>query len=324
MQYTKLGRTGLYVSRLVLGTMNFGSTTDEKDAFYIMDAALDAGINFFDTANNYGFLTGHPGITEQIIGNWFAQGGNRRERVVLATKVHEDMCDPTDGPNTKPGLSIYKVRRHFEKSLQRLKTEHVELYYMHHIDRSVTWDENWDAFQNLQERGLIDYIGASNFPAWEIATAQQEAKARHFMGIAVEQDKYNLNSRIPELEVLPCCKAYGIGFIAWGPLDGGLLSGKGKDTLRRKNNKANYEKYADRLTAFSKACNDAGIPEAEAAQAWILQNPSVTAPIIGVRTLDHLKSCLHVLDIKLDPAFVEELNSIFPGTGGEAPEAYDW
>lgn len=324
MEYTKLGRTGLRVSRLCLGTMNFGSTTPEKDAFYIMDAALDAGINFFDTANNYGFLTGEQGVTEEIIGRWFAQGGSRRERVVLSTKVHEDMNDPADGPNTAPGLSIYKVRRHFEASLRRLRTDHVELYYMHHIDRSVTWQETWDVFQNLYERGLVDYIGASNFPAWEIALAQGEAKARHFMGISVEQDKYNLNSRLPELEVLPACAALGIGFVAWGPLDGGLLSGKGGETLRRANNRENYGKYKDRLTAFSTLCRQAGIPEAEAAQAWLLSNPSVTAPIIGVRTFEHLKSCLHVLEHRLDAAFLKELDKIFPGPGGAAPEAYAW
>lgn len=324
MQYTKLGRTGLHVSRLCLGTMNFGSTTPEKDAFYIMDAALDAGINFFDTANNYGFLTGQPGITETIIGNWFAQGGGRREKVVLSTKVHEDMGDPLDGPNTAAGLSTYKVRRHLEASMRRLQTDHVELYYMHHIDRSVTWAEMWDAFENLFDRGLIDYVGASNFPAWQLARAQSAAEARHFMGIVVEQDKYNLNSRMPELEVLPACEGMGMGFVGWGPLDGGLLSGKGADSLRRANNKANYEKYKDKLEAFSALCKQAGIPEAEAAQSWLLQNPRVTAPIIGVRTMAQLQSCLRVLEHKPDAEFLAALDKIFPGPGGEAPEAYAW
>lgn len=324
MEYTKLGRTGLYVSRLCLGTMNFGCTTPEKDAFYIMDAALDAGINFFDTANNYGFLTGNQGITEEIIGRWFKQGGSRRERVVLATKVHEDMHDPADGPNTTPGLSIYKIRRHLEASLRRLQTEHVELYYMHHIDRSVTWQENWDAFQNLFERGLIDYVGASNFPAWQLALAQGEAKARRFMGISVEQDKYNLNCRLPELEVLPACAALGIGFVAWSPLDGGLLTGKGEQTLRRDNNRENYEKYKDKLVAFSKLCGEAGVREADAAQLWLLTRPGVTAPILGVRTLEQLNSCLRVLEMKPDAAFMDALDRIFPGPGGAAPEAYAW
>lgn len=324
MEYTKLGRSGLWVSRLCLGTMNFGSTTEEKDAFYLMDAALDAGINFFDTANNYGFLTGNPGITETIIGKWFAQGGGRREKVVLATKVHEDMGDPLDGPNTRPGLSAYKIRRHLEASLKRLQTDHVELYYMHHVDRTVSWQELWDVFENLYDRNLIDYVGTSNFPAWKLVQGQAAAEARHFFGIAVEQDRYNLNGRLPELEVLPACRELGIGFVAWGPLDGGLLSGKGVDSLRRRNNEANYIRFHDRLEQFSALCRDAGMKEAEAAQLWLLQNPDVTAPIIGVRTMKHLESCLHVLELKPDPDFMEKLNEIFPGPGGEAPEAYGW
>lgn len=323
MKYTKLGRTGLWVSRLCLGTMNFGSTTSEKDAFYIMDAALDAGINFFDTANNYGFLTGDQGITETILGKWFAQGGGRREKVVLATKAHEAMGDPNDGPNDTPGLSAYKLRRHLEASLKRLNTDHVELHYMHHVDRSVTWNEMWDAYENLYQRGLIDYVGTSNFPAWKIAQAQGAADARHFLGIAVEQDKYNLNGRMPELEVIPACQELGIGFVAWGPLDGGLLSGKGEQTLRRANNKANYEKYAAKLEAFSKLCRQAGIPEAEAAQSWLLTRPGLTAPIIGVRTIEQLYSTLRVLEHTLDESFLAELDKIFPGPGA-APESYAW
>lgn len=324
MEYTKLGRTGLHVSRLCLGTMNFGSTTTEQEAFAIMDAALDAGINFFDTANNYGFLTKQPGITETILGRWFAQGGGRRERVVLATKVHEDMGDPLDGPNTKPGLSAYKVRRHLEASMRRLQTDHIELYYMHHIDRSVTWDELWDVFGSLYARGLIDYVGTSNFPAWQLARAQAAAEARHFFGIAVEQDKYNLNCRLPELELLPACAGMGIGFVAWSPLDGGLLSGKGEATLRRAGNRKRYEACAAKLAAYSKLCAEAGIPEAEAAQCWLLHNPRVTAPIIGVRTMAQLQSCLRVLERRPDPDFLAALDALFPGPGGEAPEAYAW
>lgn len=324
MEYTRLGRTGLQVSKLCLGTMNFGSTTSEKDAFQIMDAALEAGVNFFDTANNYGFLTGNVGITETILGNWFAQGGGRREKVVLATKVHEDMHDPNDGPNSAPGLSVYKIRRHLQASLQRLQTDHVEIYYMHHIDRSTTWDELWDGFENLYSRGMVDYIGASNFPAWQLAMAQGEAKARHFMGISVEQDKYSLNSRMPELEVFPACEALGIGVVAWGPLDGGLLAGGPGDTLRKKNNAQAYLKYQDRLEAYHRFCGDAGLREADVALAWTLQNPALTAPIIGARTLAQFEDCLKALEVKLDSAMMAELDRIFPGPGGPAPEAYAW
>lgn len=144
MEYTYLGRTGLRVSRLCLGTMNFGVDTDEKTAFRIMDEALDNGIQFFDTANIYGWGK-NAGLTESIIGKWFAQGGQRREKVVLATKVYEPISDPNDGPNDMRGLSLYKIRRHLEGSLKRLQTDHIELYQMHHIDRRTPWDEIWEA-----------------------------------------------------------------------------------------------------------------------------------------------------------------------------------
>ena len=324
MEYAKLGRTGLRVSRLCLGTMNFGSTTTEREAFSIMDAALEAGINFFDTANNYGFLTGNVGITESIIGRWFALGGGRRERVVLSTKVHEDMHDPLDGPNTVPGLSRYKIRRHLDASLRRLQTDHVEIYYMHHVDRGVTWRELWDSFELLQDRGLVDYVGASNFPAWEIARGQAEADSRRILGIAVEQDKYNLNCRLPELEVLPACSAMGIGVVAWGPLDGGLLSGSAEDTLRKRNNGKAYENRKASLIAFSSLCAQAGLREADVALAWTMRNGAVTAPIIGARTLRQLMDSVRVLELKLEDDFAAELEKIFPGPGGAAPEAYAW
>jgi len=320
MEYTRLGRTGLYISRLCLGTMNFGCSTPEKEAFKIMDGALEAGINFFDTANNYGFLTGDLGITEEIMGRWFAQGNGRRERTVLATKVHEAMKDPYDGANDTPGLSIYKIRRHLEASLRRLQTDHIEVYYMHHIDRNVTWDETWDVFQNLFEKGVIDYVGASNFPAWELARAQGEAKKRNFLGIAIEQDRYSLVSRMPELEVLPACEALGIGFVAWAPLGGGVLAGPAKDSVRRVGLGGDIQGKVD---AFQKICQEAGLREADAALAWTLENKTLTAPIIGVRTLAQLEDSLRVMEVKLPQDVMAEFDKIFPGPG-IAPEAYAW
>ena len=320
MKYTKLGRTGLNVSRLCLGTMNFGSTTTEKEAYKIMDAALEAGINFFDTANNYGFLTGEEGITEEIIGRWFAQGGGRRESIVLSTKVHEDMKNPYDGPNSEKGLSIYKVRRHFQESLRRLQTDHVEIYYMHHIDRHTSWQENWEVFQNLFDRGYIDYIGASNFPAWEIARAQGEAKLRNFMGISVEQDRYSLACRLPELEVLPACEALGVGFVAWAPLAGGMLAGKSNNPVRR----SGLSDHSDKVAAYEKICREAGLREADVALAWTLSNKALTAPVIGVRTLGQLEDSLRAAEINLPNDVIEELDKVFPGPGGRAPEAYAW
>ena len=321
MNYTYMGTTGLKVSKLCLGTMNFGCGTPKEDAFKIMDAALDAGINFFDTANNYGFLTGDMGITEKIIGEWFAQGGGRREKTVLATKVHEDMNQPNDGPNGAPGLSTYKIRRHFEGSLKRLQTDHIEVYYMHHIDRHAPVDEMLATFENLYERGLIDYVGASNFPAWQLARYQGEARARKFLGISVEQDKYNLMSRLPELELLPAVEGLGIGFTPWAPLNGGLLAGKAKDSLRR--NMGMSEATRLQLEQFSKLCGESGIKESHMALAWLLADDRVTAPIIGARTVEQFQDTLKVMDVKLDQEILTELDRIFPGPG-IAPETYAW
>jgi aryl-alcohol dehydrogenase-like predicted oxidoreductase len=326
MKYTYLGRSGMKVSRLCLGTMNFGVDTEEKEAFKIMDAALDAGINFFDTANVYGWGE-NAGATEKIIGRWFSQGGTRRERVILATKVHEDMHDSSDGPNSGRGLSAYKIRRHLEASLQRLKSEHIELYYMHHIDRNVSWDELWDILEISVRQGKTGYIGSSNFAGWDIALAQSKAKARHFLGLICEQHKYNLNCRLPELEVLPSAQWHGIGIIPWSPLDGGLL---GANTLRASSgsrtgrDKERIEKHRTQLEAFSGLCREMNEREDNVALAWLLANPAVTSPVIGPRTLEQLEQSLPAVEIALTADVLQKLDDIFPGPGKPAPEAYAW
>jgi aryl-alcohol dehydrogenase-like predicted oxidoreductase len=326
MKYTYLGRSGMKVSRLCLGTMNFGVDTEEKEAFRIMDAALDAGINFFDTANVYGWGE-NAGATEKIIGRWFSQGGNRRERVILATKVHEDMHNPSDGPNSGRGLSAYKIRRHLEASLQRLKSEHIELYYMHHIDRNVSWDELWDILEISVRQGKAGYIGSSNFAGWDIALAQSEAKARHFLGLICEQHKYNLNCRLPELEVLPSAQWHGIGIIPWSPLDGGLLGANAllaSSGSRTGRDKERIEKHRTQLEAFSGLCREMNEREDNVALAWLLANPAVTSPVIGPRTLEQLEQSLPAVEIALTADVLQKLNDIFPGPGKPAPEAYAW
>lgn len=326
MKYTYLGRTGLKVSRLCLGTMNFGVATEEKEAFQIMDAALDAGINFFDTANVYGWGE-NAGKTEEIIGRWFRQGGGRREKVVLATKVYGDMHNPLDGPNDVPGLSSYKIRRHLEDSLKRLQTDHIELYQMHHIDRRVRWEEIWPAFENAVQQGKIDYIGSSNFPAWAIAEGQAKAEARHFLGLVSEQHRYNLNGRMPELEVLPAVERFGLGFIPWSPLDGGLLGGNAlnpQQGSRSSQNKDAIERNRSKLEQFAALCKEIGEKEDTVALAWLLANPLVTAPIIGVRTLEQLEKSLKAVEVTLTEDVLKKLDEIFPGPGGHSPEAYAW
>ncbi|MGG1878229.1 aldo/keto reductase [Paenibacillus cisolokensis] len=326
MQYTSLGKSGMKVSRLCLGTMNFGPSTDEQEAFRIMDAAVDAGINFFDTANIYGWGE-NSGLTETIIGRWFKLGGGRREKVVLATKVYGSMSDPLDGPNNEAGLSAYKIRRHLEASLKRLQTDHIELYQMHHVDPSVTWDELWGAFEVAVSQGKIGYVGSSNFAGWHIALAQAAAKERHFLGLVSEQHKYNLNCRLPELEVLPAAKELGLGVIPWSPLDGGLL---GRNALlkvegsRSGGNTERIEQHRQQLEAFAALCQELGEPQDNVALAWLLANEAVTAPIIGPRTLEQFESSLRCLDVKLDESVLKRLDEIFPGLGGAAPQAYAW
>ncbi|MGS7946063.1 aldo/keto reductase [Klebsiella pneumoniae] len=225
MNYTHLGRTGLKVSRLCLGTMNFGDVTDEKTSARILDEALEAGINFIDTADVYGTeqspdIQQGSGLSEEIIGRWLQQGG-RRERIVLATKVYQPMGP---GPNDRR-LSAYHIRKACEDSLRRLKTDHIDVYQMHHIDRHTPWEEIWQAMELLVQQGKVLYIGSSNFAGWDIATAQSVATARHFLGLVAEQSLYNLTARTIELEVIPACRHFGLGLIPWSPLAGGLLGG---------------------------------------------------------------------------------------------------
>lgn len=327
MKYTYLGRTGLKVSRLCLGTMNFGPRTEEKEAWAIMDRALEAGINFFDTANSYG--RPKTGWTEEIIGRWLAQGGSRREKVVLATKVYSDMDDENDGPNSERGLSAYKIRRHIEGSLTRLRTDHVELYQMHHIERHAPWEEIWGAFEALVNQGKVYYVGSSNFGARHLAYAQAMAEKRNFLGLVSEQHKYNLVCRLPELEVLPAAQELGLGVIPWSPLGGGFLSGNVLNPVAGSERAAAAAKNLTRqqreqLEAYAKLCADLGESESNVALAWLLSNPAVTAPIIGPRTMEQFENTLRAVEIELSEDVLAKLDEIFPGPGEAAPEAYAW
>lgn len=323
MQYTHLGRTGLMVSRFCLGTMNFGERSTEEDSFAMMDHALELGINFFDTANIYGAKLGE-GVTEQIIGRWFAQGGSRRDRVVLATKVYGRMGH---GVNEQH-LSALHIRRACEDSLRRLQTDHIDLYQFHHVDRATPWEEIWQALEVLVQQGKVIYAGSSNFSGWQIAQAQGEAKARQFMGLVSEQSLYNLNARMIELEVIPACRQFGMGVIPWSPLAGGLLGGVlGKQLEGRRGSEwiqKNIEKHRTRLEAYESFCQSLGEEPGNVALAWMLHNPDITGPIIGPRTMEQLDGLMRALDIQLDQTALKCLDEIWPGPGGEAPEAYAW
>jgi len=323
MEYTQLGRTGLKVSHLCLGTMNFGPKTTEADSFAMMDKAHELGINFFDTANTYGWKLGE-GWTEQIMGRWFAQGGARREKTVLATKVYGRM---SDWPNHSR-LSALNIRRACEGSLKRLQTDHIDLYQMHHIDRNTPWEEIWQAMEVLVQQGKILYVGSSNFAGWHIAKANEIAKSRHFLGLVSEQCLYNLKVRTAEMDVIPACRDYGLGVIPWSPLARGLLAGsRGKEQAGRRGEEGvskEMEKYAAQISQYEEFCKELGEIPANVALAWLLANPVVTAPIVGPRKMEQLTESLRALEIKLSPEQMQKLDEIWPGPGGESPEAFAW
>ncbi len=323
MEYTHLGRSGLEVSRLCLGTMNFGPQASEAESHSLMDRAIDAGINYFDTANVYGWEQGR-GTTEQIIGRWFAQGGERREKVVLATKLYGSM---TDWPNDT-FLSARNIRRACDASLQRLQTDWIDIYQMHHVDRSTPWEEIWEAFSVLRQQGKVLYFGSSNFAGWHLAQAQAAAKSLGMLGLVSEQSFYNLAVRTIELEVLPAAEHLGIGIIPWSPLFGGVLGGilqkaqEGRAVGERTQER--LAKHREQVQQYEDLCNEIGQNPAEVALAWVLAQPGVTAPIIGPRTADQLEGNLRALDLVLDDKTMARLDEIWPGPGGTAPEAYAW
>lgn len=321
MEYTHLGRTGLRVSRLCLGTMNFGPVTPEEESHAILDAALDVGINFTDTANRYGSPHGQ---TEEILGRWFAGDQSRRDRTVLATKVYGAMDEQPDAQ----GVSARNLVRNCEASLRRLQTDRIDLYQMHHIDRATPWDEIWQAMQTLVTQGKVVYVGSSNFAGWHIARAQETAARRNFLGLASEQSLYNLAQRSVELEVLPACREYGVGVIPWSPLHGGLLGGVLTRTDRQRSTGGRaaqfVEEHRDRIQGYEDLAGELGSDPATVALAWLLHRPGVTAPIVGPRTMDQLTGALKAVELALDGNALERLDELFPGPGGTAPEAYAW
>ncbi|MFI6832420.1 aldo/keto reductase [Kribbella sp. NPDC050241] len=324
MDFTQLGRTGLNVSRIVLGTMNFGPHTEVADAHAIMDAAHEKGINFFDTANGYGRAI-YPGRTEEIIGEWFAKDPGNRHKTVLATKVYGDMGDgwPNEGK-----LSALNIRRALDASLKRLQTDYVDLYQFHHVDRNTPWDEIWQAIEVAIQQGKILYAGSSNFAGWHIAQAQEAAARRNYVGLVSEQSIYNLLVRDVEREVLPAAQEYGLGVIPWSPLQGGLLGGvirKENEGVRRLEGRAKetLERLRPQIEQYEAFADELGHEPGEVALAWLLHQPAVTGPIVGPRTMGQLESAVRAVDVKLDEKALARLDEIFPGYK-TAPEDYAW
>jgi aryl-alcohol dehydrogenase-like predicted oxidoreductase len=323
MTYGHLGRSGLLVSRIGLGTMNFGYLADEVSSFAVMDAAFGAGVNFFDTADVYGGpqspdIEKGYGVSEETVGKWLRRSGHRDD-IVLATKVYQPMGL---GPNDRR-LSAYHVRRACEASLRRLQTDHIDLYQMHHVDRATPWEEIWQAMEQLVREGKITYVGSSNFAGWDIALAQCAAAARHFLGLTSEQSLYNLAVRAVEQELIPALRHLGVGLIPYSPLHAGLLAGALQAATEGRSSDARIEANRDRLEAYEGLCRQLGAKPEAVAVAWLLRNPVVSTTIVGAMTIEELHSDLGALSVHLDDAIAERLDQIWPGPG-EAPQSYAW
>jgi aryl-alcohol dehydrogenase-like predicted oxidoreductase len=255
----------------------------------------------------------------------------------LGTKLYEPMGD---GPNDR-GLSAFHIRRACEDSLRRLQTDHIDLYQMHHVDRSTTWDEIWQAMDTLVAQGKVIYVGSSNFAGWHIASAVETARRRYSFGLVSEQSLYNLTNRVVELEVLPACQEYGVGFMPWSPLAGGLLGGAvaGAAEGRRAGAEVQLRLMKDapatalfsptrpvrqEVEAYEAYCAEREEAPGIVALAWLLHQPGVTAPVIGPRTIQQLRDAERSLEVELDDAALARLDEIWPGPGGTAPEAYAW
>jgi aryl-alcohol dehydrogenase-like predicted oxidoreductase len=322
----------MYVSRLCLGTMAFGSLIDEKESFRIMDIAFERGVTFFDSANGYGartdkltkITTGERGLSEKIIGKWFAQGGGRREKVVMMTKFNAPMGE-LDGANNRSGLSAWKIHRHLDDSLRRLQTDHVEVYMMHRVDRSVKWSELWPAFTAAQYQGKLDYVASSAFAAHDLVTAQAEAEKRGILGIVADEHRYNLVCRWPELEVIPTLQKLGLGLLPYSPLGGGHLAGHAlTDPGPRTSGRLLTPSQRSQLEAFEAFSREVGISQPKMAMAWVFKNPVVSSVLTGPRTVEMLVDAIESLDVVLDDAMIKRLDEIFPGTNGPATDAYNW
>lgn len=321
MQYAHLGRSGLLVSRICLGTLNFGFKTEEADAHRMMAFAHDQGINFFDTSNVYGTKDFNgPAKSEMIIGNWFAGDKSRRDKTVLATKLYQ----PQGSWPNESKLSAFHIRQACEDSLRRLKTDRIDLYQMHHVDRDTPWEEIWEAMTVLRMQGKILYVGSSNFAGWHIAQAQEAAKARHFMGLVSEQAIFSLAVRDIEQEVIPAAQHYGVGVLAWSPLHRGMLTGVlGLDQSRGRYTDAHLDKFHGQLQQYEALCKEIGAVPSQVALAWVLSRPGITGPVIGPSRIPQVEDAIAALDLKLGDEVMKRLDAIFPGYK-TSPEQFAW
>jgi len=317
MEYRKLGRTGLKVSELCMGTMQFGWTADEDLSHKILNQAYEAGINFIDTADVYSrWAEGNPGgVSETIIGNWMKKSNIPRDQVVIATKVRGQMGD---GPNDQ-GLSRVHILNAMEASLQRLGTDYIDLYQTHWFDDEVPIDETLTTLDDLLRQGKVRYLGASNYPAWRLMRALWTSDKYNLARYDSLQPHYNLVHREEfERELAEVCRTYGLGIIPYSPLAGGFLTGKYRkeepvpESARAGGAKNRYynEHGWSILEAVDDVANNRGKSVSQIALAWLLSNPVITSPIIGPRTLEQLKDNLGAVGLRLTESEMEQLNQV--------------
>jgi aryl-alcohol dehydrogenase-like predicted oxidoreductase len=319
MDSRQLGRSGLRVSPLCLGTANFGWVTDTATAHRMLSRAFDDGVTFVDTADTYNRRLGDE-ATELVIGRWLGDALGRRQQVVLATKVYGATGD---GANDS-GLSARHIRLACEESLRRLRTDWIDIYMLHHVDLTVRWEETLEALGRLIDQGKILYIGTSNFAAWQLTTLHLISCEREMLGLISEQSPYSLAERRVEFEVLPACRHYGIGFLAYSPLAEGFLGGP-EGGLRRDEGATaeRRRREAEKLRTWHACCREHGIAPPSAALAWVLAQPGVVSAVIGPRTESQLESCLDAANLHLDDPTLDAIAAEWPGPG-VAPKAYTW
>ncbi|MGB0281846.1 MAG: aldo/keto reductase [Neptuniibacter sp.] len=333
MQYSYLGSTNLQVSNITLGTMTFGTTTDEKEAHRVLDSAVDMGINLIDTSNDYG--KPNWGLSESIIGNWLSKNPSKRDRILLGTKVYQEKPVPRC-PNEEAGLSAYKINKQIEESLKRLKTDHIDLYQVHHIDRNITGEEMWGVFGRLMDQGKILYTGSSNYNGWGLAKHQMQAKQHGQLGFISEQTMYNLICRYAELDVIPCAEDFNIGVLAYMPLAGGLLAGGDRKSSHSRANAVmqwyglDEEDYGARLMKYENHCQEMGVSLNAMAISWVLANSAVTSAVVGIRDAEQLDGLKEAQELSLSEENIKFLDNLFPISAGKklrhlpSPEAYAW
>jgi aryl-alcohol dehydrogenase-like predicted oxidoreductase len=312
MEYRRLGRSGLRVSPLVLGTMNFGNPTSREDALKIIDRAIEAGINLLDCADVYA-----SGESERILGEALARDG-KRQRVLVTSKVYW----PTgQGPNDS-GNSRHHIIESCEKSLRRLRTDHIDIYFLHRTDFETPQEESLGALDLLVRQGKVRYVACSTHPAWRVVEALMIADRYGYPRFVCEQPPYNLLDRRIENEIVPMCHAYGLGIITWSPLAQGVLAGRYNDpsNLPEGSRGTLRPVYAERITrkgievglTLAERANKKGYTVAQFAVAWILNQPGITGAIIGPRTTDHLEDLLPAAVIKLDESDQTFCNDLVP------------